>query len=92
MKRKACEHQKADAFSSRYPNISSWVRDGWIEIGRDDYSRSMVRIMDEGGMVWEVTIASEGHIGRHIQKECDARKYVAIRQPINEIQNLERFI
>lgn len=54
MKRKACEHQKADAFSSRYPNISSWVRDGWIEIGRDDYSRSMVRIMDEGGMVWEV--------------------------------------
>jgi len=40
-------------WKSQYPNISGWVRDGWIEIGRDDYSKSMVRIMDEGGMVWK---------------------------------------
>jgi hypothetical protein len=26
---------------------------GWIEIGRDGYSRSFVRALDEGGMVWE---------------------------------------
>lgn len=43
----------ADAFSAKYPNISGWVKDGWIEIGRDDYSRSMIRVLDIGGMVWE---------------------------------------
>jgi hypothetical protein len=26
---------------------------GWIEIGQDDYRRSMVRALDEGGIVWE---------------------------------------
>src|SRR5947209_3947212 len=25
----------ADSFEARYPNIGSWVQDGWIEIGRD---------------------------------------------------------
>jgi len=25
----------------------------WIEIGQDDYSRSFVRALDIGGMVWE---------------------------------------
>lgn len=41
------------SFAARYPNIAAWVRDGWIEIGRDDYSRSFVRALDTGGMVWE---------------------------------------
>jgi hypothetical protein len=26
---------------------------GWIEIGQDDYSRSLIRVLDIGGMVWE---------------------------------------
>jgi hypothetical protein len=42
-----------DSFEAHYPNIASWVQDGWIEIGRDDYSRSFVRALDIGGMVWE---------------------------------------
>ena len=42
----------ADSFEGRYPNIAAWVRGGWIEIGRD-YSRSFVRALDEGGVVWE---------------------------------------
>jgi hypothetical protein len=30
------------------------VRDfGWIEIGQDDFSRSMVRALDIGGLIWE---------------------------------------
>jgi hypothetical protein len=29
------------------------VQDGWIEIGRDDFSKSFVRVLDIGGMVWE---------------------------------------
>ena len=41
------------SFAARYPNIAAWVQDGWIEIGRDDYSRSFVRALDIGGMVWE---------------------------------------
>ena len=37
-----------------YPHVARWVRDfGWIAIGQDDYSRSMVRAMDMGGMIWE---------------------------------------
>jgi hypothetical protein len=38
---------------SRYPNIAAWVQDGWIEVGRDDYSTSFVRALDIGGMVFE---------------------------------------
>jgi hypothetical protein len=29
------------------------VQDSWIEIGRDGYSTSMIRVCDEGGTVWE---------------------------------------
>ncbi len=42
------------SFSKNYPNLNWWVENqGWIEIGQDEYSRSMVRILDEGGNVWE---------------------------------------
>ena len=41
-------------FSEIYPNIAHWVTtQGWIEIGQDEYSDSLVRALDEGGMVWE---------------------------------------
>lgn len=41
-------------FSELYPNIAYWVESiGWIEIGQDDYSESLVRLLNEGGMVWE---------------------------------------
>ncbi len=52
-----------DSLETRYPNIVAWVQDGWIEIGRDDYSRSFVRALDIGGMVeWIVSVSmlSEG--------------------------------
>lgn len=42
------------SFSENYPKLNWWVENqGWIEIGQDEHSRSMVRIIDEGGMVWE---------------------------------------
>lgn len=42
------------SFENRYPNIAYWVSShGWIELGRDHYSPSLVRALDEGGMVWE---------------------------------------
>ena len=40
-------------FEDRYPNIAGWLKDGWIEICRDDYSRSFARVLDVGGLAWE---------------------------------------
>ena len=38
----------------RFPNVAAWVHSyGWIEIGQDDYSRSFLRALAIGGMVWE---------------------------------------
>ena len=46
--------KQAESFEQNYPNITRWVKQqGWIEIGQDDYSHSMVRALDIGGMVWE---------------------------------------
>lgn len=41
-------------FAQLYPHIAEWVQSyGWIEIGADHYSTSLVRVLDEGGLVWE---------------------------------------
>ena len=42
-------------FDQQHPHLASWILsgDGWIELGRDDFSRSQVRILDIGGMIWE---------------------------------------
>ena len=37
-----------------YPNIARWVQfHGWIEIGQAHGSRSFVRALDGGGVVWQ---------------------------------------
>jgi hypothetical protein len=53
--RKTTKAQNAsrDSFSEKYPNIAGWIEDGWIEIGRNGYSTSIIRVLDEGGLVWE---------------------------------------
>jgi hypothetical protein len=41
-------------FERLYPHIARWVQaHGWIELGSDDSSRSFVRALDIGGMIWE---------------------------------------
>ena len=43
-----------NTFDTKYPNITNWIENyGWIELGQDDYNSSMVRVLDEGGMMWE---------------------------------------
>jgi len=43
-------------FAKAYPKIANWIDTrGWIEIGQDEYSRSIVRALDEGGLVSEIT-------------------------------------
>ena len=44
----------AQRIDATYPTITRWVMGyGWIEMGHDDMSRSFVRALDEGGLVWE---------------------------------------
>lgn len=40
-------------FEETYPNLVDWVADGWLELGHTDWSDSFVRLLDEGGTVWE---------------------------------------
>ncbi len=37
------------------PTLAAWILSGagWIELGQDEYSRSLVRILDIGGLLWE---------------------------------------
>ena len=36
-----------------YPNLAAWVLDGWLEVGHVGWTASFIRLLDEGGMVWE---------------------------------------
>jgi hypothetical protein len=43
-----------ELFVNTFPNIIRWVTEqGWIEIGQDENSKSLVRAIDPGGLVWE---------------------------------------
>jgi hypothetical protein len=52
-KRTKSRMAESDSFTEKYPNIAGWIKDGWIEIGRNGYSTSIIRVLDEGGLVWE---------------------------------------
>jgi hypothetical protein len=44
----------SDAVDRAYPHIARWVRtQGWLELGQTEGSRSFVRALDMGGLVWE---------------------------------------
>jgi len=44
----------AQSIDATYPTVARWVKDfGWLEIGQDHMSRSFIRALEEGGMVWE---------------------------------------
>ena len=42
-------------FDQRFPNLTTWILggDAWIELGQNDFSNSLVRVLDIGGMIWE---------------------------------------
>ncbi len=49
----------ADAFAQTSPNLARWVTThGWIEVGDDGMRRSFVRVLDEGGLIWEGAAAA----------------------------------
>ena len=40
--------------SASYPNLWHWVAEsGTVEIGRCGQTRSFIRVLDEGGMIWK---------------------------------------
>ncbi|AGA30150.1 hypothetical protein Sinac_6040 [Singulisphaera acidiphila DSM 18658] len=51
------EEVQPTSFDRLYPTIARWItqEEGWVEIGADDYSHSLVRALYGGGMVWEGT-------------------------------------
>jgi len=54
-KKQGREHEaEPNSFEGSYPNIVAWVSNGgWVEIGYVEYTGSLVRASDEGGMIWE---------------------------------------
>ena len=41
-------------FEECYPALTRWVLGaGWLEVGRVDWSQSLIRALDEGGLIWE---------------------------------------
>jgi hypothetical protein len=51
---KVIKHIVRPSFDKAYPNTTRWVKSyGWIAIGQTDYSRSLIRVLDGGGMIWE---------------------------------------
>ena len=45
------------SFDEMFPTIARWIsqEEGWVELGADDYSRSLARALYGGGIVWEGT-------------------------------------
>jgi hypothetical protein len=42
------------SFSKKYPHVAWWIENhGWVELGADEGSTSLIRILDEGGLCWE---------------------------------------
>lgn len=65
-------------FETLYPAVNRWIEEfGWIEIGADEYSTSLIRVLDEGGMVWE--IEDEDVTLHHALMEANSalEKYIA---------------
>ncbi|MEO1404636.1 MAG: MarR family winged helix-turn-helix transcriptional regulator [Cyanobacteria bacterium J06635_1] len=44
-----------NTFDEKCPHLSAWVGDGSLEIGNLGYrdSTSFIRVLDEGGLIWE---------------------------------------
>jgi hypothetical protein len=87
------EENKTDQetpFSSLYPNtacpdITCWTRSGrgWIELRRDEYRSSTVRVLDIGGLLWETAVGGRRRIrqrrrgdggGRQLHQAVEDRK------------------
>ena len=52
--RPVCVMADDGTFEERYPALTRWVLGaGWLELGQVNWSRSLIRALDEGGLIWE---------------------------------------
>lgn len=43
------------SFVNNFPNVAWWIENqGWIEIGYDDFSYSLLKLIDPGGVCYEI--------------------------------------
>ena len=43
-----------DYIEQLFTHLARWVKGyGWLEIGQDHYTGSFIRVLDEGGMIWQ---------------------------------------
>lgn len=62
-------------FEKNYPYCTAWINTvGWIELGADDESDSTIRILNEGGLVWE----NDSYLGGALEA---AEKYLKEKLP-----------
>lgn len=48
------EFKPASEIGARFPSVAKWVRThGWIEIGTQESCGFVVRVLDEGGLIYE---------------------------------------
>lgn len=48
------EQMTISRFDAQYPHLAEWMKGrGWIELGYDGFSSSMIRVLDVGGLIWE---------------------------------------
>ncbi len=46
----------AMTFDERFPQIAKWITyGGWLEIGSNEFAETMLRALDETGLIWEAT-------------------------------------
>ncbi len=52
--------ETVNTFTKNYPHLAWWIENqGWVEIGYDNFSSSLVRVLDEGGLCWEDEISKD---------------------------------
>ena len=62
-------------FEKHYPYCAAWINTtGWIELGANEESDSTIRVLNEGGMVWE----NDDHLEKALQT---AEKYLKEELP-----------
>ena len=83
-------------FAQQYPHLGWWVEHhGWFELGSDGFSRSLLRILDEGGMYFEYTASDNIDFAlaageEYLEDELAERFLIKLNRETGEFEDLEK--
>lgn len=83
-------------FTQRYPHLAWWVENhGYFELGTDEYSSSLLRILDEGGMCFEDTDSDGVDFAlaageEFLEAELAERFLLKLNRKTGEFEDLEK--